>query len=592
MAKYSTLSFTDLSKWTLITYTNGTVALVGGEIHLTTGDGAYDGTYLQTVDQYDLVDSSLIFKMHADDIGLAALEATFHQDGEYVDLTIDSSAGSPTQVVMSDTSGASVLSIDYDPVEHLWFKVSQGSDTIIHVETSPDGSTWTSQYASDTFVPFDTSKFEFGTYNFTEDVQGLLLASSSNSGAFTVSKLNVTPSIAAPVPELPGYSQTSWAWVVGPWRAGPQTELFSISSRSITIKLDEPDEASFSLLGDASDALDVHELISDLWVYRNGYPVFRGRVVGSGDSISTAYNAKFNAASYAGLLQRRIIRSTDTLWLAGRLTPIYGLKPPTSMKAHDVIWHLVDHVQHQAGMDLGIVKGDWPDLPDTTLIWAQAFFQNGDYALEHIHTIARSMKFDLWVDFQLKMNISAQRGSVSESALDFPGRLAGFERSITHDSYANLVRQSAAVEGGEVYFTAPDIITRPEGGWATTIGAPATRSAEDVLLPNQLAAIGQANFDKLSKLLPADDGPGNYSYTVTLENGVWRGPEHIWVGDTVRLVVNRGRLEINELMRVYEINISIDQNDVETVKLTLNFPKNAKDKIRNFANALWYLNKR
>lgn len=411
---------------------------------------------------------------------------------------------------------------------------------------------------------------------------------------FTVSKLNVTPAVSPVVPELTGYQQSRWEWVVGPWKAGPITKLWSIASRTLTIKLDEPDEASFTLLGDADDALEVHEFISDLWVGRNGVPLHRGRIITSGDSIdTTGYPVNFTTTSYAGMLNDRIINSTDTLVLAGRTTPIYGLKPPTSMKAHDVIWHLIDHVQKQPGMDLGITKGSWPDLPDTTLIWAQAFFQNGDYALQHIHTIARSMKFDFWIDENRKANIAASRGRLTETAIDHPGRAAKVERSITRDAIANFVRQSASVEGAEVFFTVPNIADRPEGGWAKTLGAPATRSTEDVILPKQLQAIGQANFDRLSRGLPLDDdSPANFSYSVTLENGVWRGPDHIWVGDTVRLVVKRGRLNVNELMKVYQVSISIDQNDVETVSLTLNWPSNAKDKIRNFANALWYLNRR
>jgi hypothetical protein len=76
------------------------------------------------------------------------------------------------------------------------------------------------------------------------------------------------------------------------------------------------------------------------------------------------------------------------------------------------------------------------------------------------------------------------------------------------------------------------------------------------------------------------------SFTVTLRNGDsdlirWGGPTDIGLGDTCRMVVRSGRLDINRLVRVFEIRVGIGEDDNETVALTLDAPEETfVDRIR------------
>jgi hypothetical protein len=58
-------------------------------------------------------------------------------------------------------------------------------------------------------------------------------------------------------------------------------------------------------------------------------------------------------------------------------------------------------------------------------------------------------------------------------------------------------------------------------------------------------------------------------YTVRLKRGGWQGPDHIWLGDTVRLIIPSGRLDVDTTARVHEVAIDIDEDGGETVTLTL-----------------------
>lgn len=59
------------------------------------------------------------------------------------------------------------------------------------------------------------------------------------------------------------------------------------------------------------------------------------------------------------------------------------------------------------------------------------------------------------------------------------------------------------------------------------------------------------------------------SYTITLRQGFWEGPEHVWLGDTVRLIVDSGRLNDDVELRVTQVDITLGDDGQETVALTV-----------------------
>jgi hypothetical protein len=380
---------------------------------------------------------------------------------------------------------------------------------------------------------------------------------------------------------------TTWTWAVGNWRGTPDRELADIANRKISCKLVEPSEASFSVPGDSINALQVEELIDDLWVYRNGAKMFRGRVMSSADSVdSTAYDVSFTTRGYTALLDRRIIIATDpsipvpygTYWTT---TPPPVIQYAVGVALEDVVWGLIVHAQSQKGMDLGITKGVWPTTGLKVPGPDPYEFADGDKIWPHIQTIAASSPgFDFWIDSDNKANIAyPQRGSNQGTTLDYGGSVVRVNRTFESSSYANYMRQSGATDLVDpANFSDFELATLPEGGWAEVVGD------TSLLTDAQVDRAGRGNFQRLNQLAP--------SYTVTLAAGAWRGPSSLWVGDTARVVIRRGRLAVNELMRVLEINCDIDQNGVETVSVVLNWPDNPLDSLRKFAANLYFLNKR
>jgi hypothetical protein len=78
-------------------------------------------------------------------------------------------------------------------------------------------------------------------------------------------------------------------------------------------------------------------------------------------------------------------------------------------------------------------------------------------------------------------------------------------------------------------------------------------------------------------------------WTVKLRRGAWDGPDHIWLGDTIRLIVMSGRLRTDTTLRVFEVDISLDSAGGEDITLALGGPRldprrRAKDTERRLRN--------
>lgn len=126
-----------------------------------------------------------------------------------------------------------------------------------------------------------------------------------------------------------------------------------------------------------------------------------------------------------------------------------------------------------------------------------------------------------------------------------------------------------------VQLDAFDIATRPEGRWDQVIGSQAY--TQDAV--NAAAAWYLKDGEVLTP-----------SYVIVLKPGAWGGPDHIWIGDTVRVIIQRGRLNVNDKLPVMQMDFDIDSKNVETVTLTLGrIPYQFERDIPNIYRRIRYL---
>lgn len=352
-----------------------------------------------------------------------------------------------------------------------------------------------------------------------------------------------------------------WSFVVGPWNGGAQYELPRARARKLTANLAEPSTATFQISGRDPRADEIEELITDLHILRRPRPgvpaqrLYRGRVGPTQDSIDAdKHTISVPTADYREVLNRRILWSNSLLsWMNTDQNQI----------AAGLIWT----TQNSPGSALNMTV-----TPAFSGIIRDRAYEPGDSVGQRIQELSEVIDGFDWdvlspTDTELKLTIwHPERGANRGVVLELGGLAAEVTRNVPTDAYASAVRVTGQQPENEAgYAPTPveidpgDLSTNPPGRWDKVVGTSIT--TQDALDDRADWLLDQAQIIRPS-------------YTVRLRAGGWRGPDHIWLGDTCRLVVmSRPRLQVDALLRVQTVDIDIGDDGQEDIVLTLAWPK-------------------
>lgn len=337
-----------------------------------------------------------------------------------------------------------------------------------------------------------------------------------------------------------------WAFVVGDGGMEQFELKRGVSGRRVTWRLDAAADAGFTMRGTSPHAGAITEMVTDLHVYLDGTKVYRGRVGPTSDQLSSQGHAfTVSTADYRAWLERQKLDAGDQVaWVA--------------TDQMQIAWELVEEVQAHTGAAAGITEG----LGPVSGVLRDRTYEHGQFVGLLIGDLGRVINgFEWEVDELLRLNRwYPQRGGNGGVVLDYGGAVASLDRQVNPADYYTAARvsgDSALVAEERVD---PDIATRPEGRWDRQFGEPSI-TLQDTLSERADWLIGVGPV-----LSPA--------YVVTLRPDFWRGPEHFGVGDTVQLVIDSPpRLDVNTLVRVFEITVALNRNGRATVQVVLGAPR-------------------
>jgi hypothetical protein len=326
---------------------------------------------------------------------------------------------------------------------------------------------------------------------------------------------------------------TLWRFVA---RNGTNLVELKARNRKVSLRLRAPSSASFTLDGRDPSAAEILELATDLQLYRDGALVYRGPIGASRDSISEdAHTVEFSSLDYRARLQR--VRIDADVVLSGTTD-------------RDLAWGLVETAQGRISGNMGITRGAHAGCTTARTEMIAA----GQFVADVIERYARlDPGFDWTISPSLELLMWDQRGSMSGPILDFGGIVSGVERTYDPGAYANTMRANGATGVAAQIVTASDLTARVEGRWDGQVGYTELTTVDAVLA----AAQGALN--------DAERAPSTYG--VQMRPGRWGGLEHIDCGDLCTLRVRSGRLDVNEPLRVQDIDISISESGDEQVTL-------------------------
>ena len=157
-------------------------------------------------------------------------------------------------------------------------------------------------------------------------------------------------------------SAASWIWAYGPGASSspskPARQLTAATGRVVTWRVAGHAFAQFSIDGRHDEAAGIVERRDDLWIWRNGTLMFRGRIVGAEDQIDqNKHRVQFLAVDYRGMLS-----------LAAKVEP--PVPTFTSTDQAQIAWSLIEDWQaldggNEVEID-GADDGDQESLPDST----------------------------------------------------------------------------------------------------------------------------------------------------------------------------------------------------------------------------------
>jgi hypothetical protein len=163
--------------------------------------------------------------------------------------------------------------------------------------------------------------------------------------------------------------------------------------------------------------------------------------------------------------------------------------------------------------------------------------------------------FDWEIDANMAFNLFyPHRGTDRGLVLTYGRDVVAVTTTINPDTYANAV-----------YFTGSMPITLPVEVAVSTF--PPEIGRWDMQKSNPSLVRADTVAEQAAEAL-ADASTLVPTLSITLRADVWN-PYTLWLGDTVRAIVQTGRLDIDVHERVMEIDVSLDDDGVETVALAL-----------------------
>ena len=332
-------------------------------------------------------------------------------------------------------------------------------------------------------------------------------------------------------------SEHHWQFVVARPDGSNVAELTEARTRRIEFPLDGAAQATWTMPGRHAQTGLVTELTTDLAVARDRQLIFRGRVNSSDDTLTPdVHTCTFSAVDYRGMLERRI------LWPGSRFTF-------QNMDQVAIARALV--ADTQALGTLGITY-------DTTLtgINRERNYEHGQNIGELIGNLGRvidGFEWDVSPSLVLRF-FYPRRGNPVPLILEYGRNVSHVRRTVTSTAFANAMRYSGGVVNDMPLAVLREAAPGSEGRIERQSGNP------DVSLVATLVEQADGAFAEAQVIRPA--------YRVTLMPGTW-SPNRAWLGDTVRLIVRSGRLNVDTELRIMTGIITVDENEGESVEMEL-----------------------
>lgn len=351
--------------------------------------------------------------------------------------------------------------------------------------------------------------------------------------------------------------------------------LGEFDARSIRLEqtLGQPARLTFAVDGHDAAALQTQELAHEIRAWRDDLEMCRGVIVASQDTVSEqVHTVTFTAVDPLGLLDRR--------WLTQPLSF-------AQVEQDTIAGVLLDRGSAGLTISTGVPFGLGSDLPLTLTQCDPAgnlraptgrlrdrTYVEGTNVLEALQNLSAVIDgFDLdcrpvpgagfEANDELRIFYPHMGKLIDGWMLEWGSTVSSLDRTVNDDTYANYVRVIGQSEEDEPQLygeartpDAGDIITNPAGVWMTSL-ASADVTVQSTLIEQ---AAGELEY---SILLPA--------YSLQMVSDAYT-PDAFDLGDTIRLRIQSGRLNVDTWARVVGRTWIVGDDGQEDVEIQVARP--------------------
>lgn len=338
-----------------------------------------------------------------------------------------------------------------------------------------------------------------------------------------------------------------WKTTAFTWHdTADEFELRAATSRSFVARLRAPHTAQLTMNGLHPQAAQLVELVTDIRISCDaedglGYqPCFLGRTGNTQDTLSEdVHSVAFQFYDYKWIMNRH------THWSDGSAA---------SADVNTNVWGRINADQNVSHGGMGITA------PAGTLgINREHSWKDGDSIFKTVDAMAnRSPTFDWDINPGTKqLQTWVKRGQDVGETLEYGMTVSALTRARVVSDFANYIR----VKGGPG--TTDTAVSFGPGLVPGNIGLEPRGRFERTFQHTDVSI--QATLHEHSAAYLARSLKLGGAYNVTLKKGWWRGPAHLWLGDTVTFKLKHGRANESQSMRVFEISIDIETDTVRMV---------------------------
>lgn len=371
-------------------------------------------------------------------------------------------------------------------------------------------------------------------------------------------------------------------------------EFVDARSRVLDLAWNTSAQLSFTVDGQSQAAAMATELTTDVMAWRydeaqgKDILMFRGPITQSQDTLDEqSHVVNFVAHDYLSLLTRRYVTSpTGVTW--------------TNLDQDTIVANLLGVAVHPmagSGADVFYPGSQLPLLPQrcnpdgtgrsalSGQVRVRTYLggQEIGAAINDLANVINGFDYDVdpaadttGVDW-LRVFYPSQGVLRSDMAFIYGSTVSGLTRSVNASDYANYVRElgnngQSDPTQAQVYAEcwsaeANNVTTDPVGLWMTSANA-ADVSQGQTLIEQ---AGGSGLVTTLNGGALGINGVLQPSYTLTLRPGAYKlGYPNM--GDTVPLIINSGRLDVNTAVRVLGLTFTVGDDGQEDVGVTLGRP--------------------